>query len=64
MAWIMEKLDPELTDKSVGLGPRYIQLTNLLLKGRNNILVCNEKSAEKALSWNNKIFYGSCRGAL
>ncbi|MAC66662.1 MAG: hypothetical protein CMK54_01420 [Proteobacteria bacterium] len=35
----MEKLDPELTDKSVGLGPRYNQLTNLLLKGRNNILV-------------------------
>ena len=35
----MEKLDPELTDKSVGLGPRYNQLTNLLLQGRNNILV-------------------------
>ena len=35
----MEKLDPELTDKSVGLDPRYNQLTNLLLKGRNNILV-------------------------
>ena len=35
----MEKLDPELIDKSVGLGPRYNQLTNLLLKGRNNILI-------------------------
>ena len=35
----MEKLDPELTDKSVGLSPRYNQLTNLLLQGRNNILV-------------------------
>lgn len=35
----MEKLDPELTDKFVGLGPRYNQLTDLLLKGRNNILV-------------------------
>ena len=35
----MEKLDPELTDKSVGLGPRYNQLTNLLLKGRSNIIV-------------------------
>ena len=35
----MEKLDPELTDKFVGLGPKYNQLTDLLLKGRNNILV-------------------------
>ena len=35
----MEKLDPELTDNSVGLGPRYNHLTNLLLKGRNNILI-------------------------
>jgi hypothetical protein len=35
----MEKLDPEFTEKSVGVGPRYNHLTNLLLKGRNNILV-------------------------
>ena len=35
----MEKLDPELTDKSVGLGPRYTHLTNLLLTGCSNIIV-------------------------
>ena len=35
----MEKLVPELTDKFVGLGPRYTQLTNLLLTGCSNIII-------------------------
>ena len=51
----MEKLDPELTDKSVGLGPRYNHLTNLLLKGRNNILVtCRNNQSANLIASNIK----------
>ena len=50
----MEKLDPELIDKSVGLSPRYDHLTNLLLKRNNILVICRNSQSANLIASNIK----------